>query len=237
MLSGMFLMGQDTWPPRPVPLAYYSFDSDASSSTGAEWDGAISGNVIQEAGKVGNSYHFDSAGSGSYILVNNRVPNGSYTVMAWVKSDIDMTAIDYIRNVLDQGDPDSQGPEGTHSIRVGLLPRTEANQMAYLHNLDEYYDNSVEINSTPITPNEWFHVAAVYNQDLGTVSMYLNGGLVASKPAASFSSKDIFIIVIGAHKFPDYRSLYGWIGNIDEVFIYGEALTGPEILEYYSETN
>jgi hypothetical protein len=234
MLSGMFLMGQDSWCPDEKLLAYYSFETDASSSTGTDWNGTISGNVVQTSGKLGNSYHFD--GTGSYILVNNRVPNGSYTFMAWVKSDIDMTAIDYIRNILDEGDPESQGPEGTESIRVGLLPRTEPNQMVYLHNLDEYYNNDVEINSNPITPNEWVHVAAVYDQVQGTVSMYLNGDLVDSKPAASFSTKPNYVAVIGSHKYPAYRALYGWIGNIDEVYFYGKALTSSEISDYYSAT-
>ena len=85
--------------------------------------------------------------------------------------------------------------------------------------------------------NQWVHVAATYDKASGLATVYYNGVAVSNRVVGTFTPRtglDLFLgyrppgaYVGGGNRF---------IGGIDEVAIYGRALTGDEIWSSYRST-
>lgn len=76
----------------------------------------------------------------------------------------------------------------------------------------------------------WYFVAGTFNGE--TLKLYVNGQLVASRSVSSKIAASSFDLVLGADKYlaKDYLS-----GKLDEVSLFGHALTAGEIVELYLE--
>ena len=76
-------------------------------------------------------------------------------------------------------------------------------------------------------PDEWVHVAGVFDADKQTISLYQNGILAGStrrrtRPSFPAATRSIS----GAGGFDDTRRL---TGDLDDFVVYNRALTLPEI--------
>lgn len=76
----------------------------------------------------------------------------------------------------------------------------------------------------PLTLNAWTHLASTYNGI--TLSLYVNGNLVASQPVSGTIIPSAGPLRLGGN------SIWGeyYVGAIDDVRVYGRALTRTEIL-------
>ncbi len=91
----------------------------------------------------------------------------------------------------------------------------------------------VSSNSNTVTPNQWQHVAVVYDQSSSTVTFYVDGqqagsAAYATSPADSANSP----LVVGIRGF-DLRRAFD--GLIDEVRVYNEPLSQSQIQQLLTE--
>ena len=86
-----------------------------------------------------------------------------------------------------------------------------------------------------ISANHWYHVAASYNQNSSQIRYYING---VQTNTASYSQEIVpgsitypggLLIGFTATGWTDYR------GRMDNVRVYGRALTGAKIQQHYAE--
>ncbi|MEL6265107.1 MAG: LamG-like jellyroll fold domain-containing protein, partial [Pseudomonadota bacterium] len=93
---------------------------------------------------------------------------------------------------------------------------------AYINNF-----STVRVDA-PITLNEWSHV--VFTYDGAQLTLYLNGQLVDTEAFNAPINHASQPLLIGRGTG---SSSYTWTGGLDEVALYGRALTGAEALEHY----
>jgi len=83
-----------------------------------------------------------------------------------------------------------------------------------------------------LQPNQWYHIAMTYNNGIGEI--WVNGVKVGN---GSITPGNILPSVqnlwIGAGQTSPTGS---FIGTLDELIIYGRALTGAEIIQRYDAT-
>ncbi|NQZ58433.1 MAG: cadherin-like domain-containing protein [Lentisphaeraceae bacterium] len=90
--------------------------------------------------------------------------------------------------------------------------------------------------STAVSANEWNHLALVLDSAAGNYSVYLNGVVFASLPAASMSKHNGAIGIAqvdGKTRFHDGKSSisqsYDFAGKLDNLLIYNRALSASEL--------
>lgn len=91
---------------------------------------------------------------------------------------------------------------------------------------------TLEANSGDIVDNIWYHVAAVYNGS--TMRLYLNGNEVGSMAkTGNINANDNAALWIGGN--PPDAFARPWKGKIEDVRIYGYALTKGEVANLVNE--
>jgi hypothetical protein len=203
-------------PVRPPGLvAGYAFDEASGTAvrdaSGLGNDGTAAA-TTRVAGRSGGALAFD--GATSRVTVPDAAsldPTSAVTVMAWVNP----TAVTDWRTVVLKEDPargdlayalyaasPSRGPGGW--VVTGSTTRSAES-------------------ATRLTAGAWTHVAMTY--DGTTVRYFQNGAQVASTPATGALRATTGPLVIGSN------SVWGepFAGRIDEVEVYGRALTASEI--------
>ena len=81
----------------------------------------------------------------------------------------------------------------------------------------------------PVTFNQWSHVVGTY--DGATAKLYINGALVASTTVNAPITHSANSLMIG--QGPGSTN-YTWNGSLDEVALYGSALSAAQILQHYN---
>jgi len=84
---------------------------------------------------------------------------------------------------------------------------------------------SFYFDTDPISPNAWHMLTRTY--DGSTLSAYINGQLVGSQTGPSNSPTGITIGSAG-------DGLHGFIGSLDDLYIYDRALSPTEVSTLYS---
>jgi hypothetical protein len=199
--------------PQPGLLAWYTMDSldinALADTTGNGHTGlcASPSCPTSTAGRIGNALHFD--GSQDIIRVASAADLnviGPFTVMAWVR--LDMLASDYacaVNKVL--------GTSNAWQICISSTGKpmfgTEGESL---------------MSTTAIPIQQWHHLAGRWD---GTTKQLLIDGLErdASLMSPTFGSGEV---LIGADV--DSAFTAGFPGSIDDVRIYGRAVTSQEIL-------
>lgn len=201
-------------------VADYSFDSDVNDASGNNLNGVNYGGTFS-AGKDGNALNLNGSG---YVSVddNSLLDNtNKLTIVAWVyPALLDGNARAVVSKRVDSNNQQAY----TIFFYTG-------NKLAV--DIDGY-NNRIFTNKV-FSPNNWYHVAVVYDGSLASssrVKVYVDGALDVQ--GAETSS----II-------PDYNSnltigmmqkgyAYGFKGMIDELQIYNLALSAQEISNLYS---
>lgn len=211
----------------PTPIAEYRFDaSTATDASGNHLNGTLNGGVTTGvAGKVCSAYKFN--GSNAYVSVpHNTLLNLSrISVGAWVRHT--SGAFKSWETILAKGDSAFRlHTNGGCSINTP----NPANGLSFGINGG---CSSADANSgvVPVT-NQWYHVFGTY--DGSTIRIYVNGVLRASGSYAGSISSNTFPLYIGENS--QQRSRY-WTGDIDEVKIFGSALSATEIAAGYANEN
>ena len=157
----------------------------------------------------------------------------SITISAWIKKDNSQFAWSTIAGYRYN---EQSAPYNSYSLNTGTA---SLNKLSF--NFTTAATNDLNITSNAILgPNVWFHVVATYNAANGNAKLYINGVLDSS---ATFTPASLIYLAtppannnrfcLGA---VNYINTTGFSGTIDEVFIYGRAITAAEVTGLYNST-
>ncbi|WP_435189075.1 LamG-like jellyroll fold domain-containing protein [Streptomyces sp. bgisy126] len=205
-----------------APVARYKLDE----TTGFGLADSSGGNNTGTHG-TGMHWNTDRSGSGvfdgdvnSWAQASGPAVNtaGSFTVSAWAKLS-DLTTG---RTVLSQDGDSVYGFVLYYAANTGWAfarPRTDALPLAY--------DRAVSAPSAAVA-GAWTHLVGVYDAQASKLRLYVNGTL-AQEVAVSGNWEATGPFQIGRHKMGAGNYDYEYKGGIDDVQVYGEALTAAQI--------
>ncbi len=192
-------------------------DTVAEDSTENNNDGTLIGGTEWTAGKYGSALSFDGTDdcvdAGSKLTLAE--PN-SVTFTAWIKPDT------YGGNgwgrIMDNGD-------GTNGCSFYLAETV--NGLSYV----VYGAASIRSNSNVITTGQWQHVAVVHDKENSKVNFYVNGQTAGSTNYTNTGTEaSLANFLIGMRGYDLSRA---FDGDIDDVRVYGKALTQAEVQKVY----
>ena len=196
-------------------LVNYNFENASTDSSGNGNDAELVGSPGYSAGQSGSALSL--TGSGQFAVVPAGILNGvtNFTFAAWVYWN-GGNAWQYI---FEFGNDTNKYMDFTPSSAAGTL-RFAVTTNSWPNNAEQYVQTSWSLPT-----KKWVHVAIAYNG--ATLSLYTNGGLVASGPVrippAAFNPMANFI----------GQSLYTgdpyFNGKFDSVYLFNYALTGMQI--------
>ncbi len=192
-------------------VAHWRLDGDATDGTGG-YHGTEKGNAAYGPGVIGKALLLD--GAGSYVEIADEAAfdlTTAISVAAWV--NLEMLGSDY-RPVITKGDA---------AWRLSTYQQT--NQFHFAVTDWRVARHAVD-GTIGIGLNEWHHVAGTFDGSL--LRLYVDGVEDPASPVAYTGAVglDDFPVQIGANAELPER---GWVGRIDDVRVYGQALTETEV--------
>jgi len=179
-------------------------------------------------GRIGSSLRLAWPKTGSHAQISSglELPTSAFTIMAWIRTRT------LPRNAVLVSDMNLSGEE---ALRLGLVGDhghvglTLANSEQSLQVVD----------SSPLPLEEWTHFAVVKTTE--DLRLYRNGALVSSEPLNGFQTQAHKPLSIGGiPKAPDAKKRHRrsgfWHGRIDELALFGSALTGEQIEHLFQLT-
>jgi hypothetical protein len=208
----------------PPPFAEYPFDQTAgptiTDASGNGRNGTLSGTATFPAGVIGNALNLPGA-TGDYVTLPSAFIQTltNITIALWVNVHVDQTW----QRVFDFGSSQNvymflTSHAGGGNARFAIT--TAGNMMEQ------------QLNATAVLPiNTWTHVAIVLGSNGGT--LYINGAVVGTNPALTLRPADLGATTnnyVGRSQFVDPY----FNGEIDDLRIYGSALTAAQITTIYT---
>lgn len=219
-------------------LAFYPFNNDANDASGNGNNGVASyvTSIANRFGEANSAYYFN--GYSSIIAVKDnpalRLANTSFTLNAWVK--LDQYNYSYGSQVVDKKLPGEnngwnfsitgQSFYSSGQGSLGVLTLTEGS--------DRYRNFSV----APLPVSQWHMATIVFDYTLRKVSFYIDGifnndGMGFVPPNSNITAP----MYIGADNPNAGTDGYFLKGAIDDLRIYGRALSARDIKKLYNLKN
>ncbi len=208
------------------PLAYWKFDESsgatASDSSGNGNDGTIVGNPTWQptGGRVGGALDFDGR---SYVKVdqatNLNFAPGSFSVSTWVYprevSGRPQALVEYDRTT-------------TSGNRFGLWITTNGRFQFRVGGTTATAQQSLKSGA-------WYLVTGIYDSSTRQLSLYVNGQLDRTAGLSSgYGTPTVAQLTIGVRGTEDTEFFNGLL---DDMRLYGAALTAENILSLYHAAN
>lgn len=203
---------QSSGTPASDYLAYWPLDGNAADSGGG-WSGSITGGVIpapDRTGLSGRALSFD--GTTGFINVGQlHPPTSGLTIAFWMKPAVSTTTTGFSLENEIVGDAGGNRGFRIHQGGNALVFQAQGGGC------------SASITLTPADTTRWMHVAGVYSA--GQCFLYVNGQVAASGTGGTMT--------IGARSLQIGRdtnvATSYWGGLLDEMRLYGRALSAAEI--------
>ena len=222
-----------------APTAYWTFDEDYSSAVNNEQfvgtpQGGEYSSITHETSEVrvgDGALRLDSgfrSGNGTYVSIANPVipvDPQEITVVAWYRfEDLSKDGSD-AENFIFETVPNN-------SLSFGVSDDDGRLDPEWLFNLFGPDDLDNE-NGPTIIEGGWHHVALVWDRNAGIAKYYHDGKLRDVPPVADVPNlTNTNGFHIGNHRIGDGSR--DWDGFIDDVAVFEEALTSPQIAALYS---
>jgi fibronectin-binding autotransporter adhesin len=204
-------------------VAWYRAEGNAADSAGTN-PGTLSGGVTYATGENGQGFSFDGVNGSVNVPMSASLQLTNVTIEFWMK-----------------GDPANplttccQGLVGTQMYAMEI----NGSGLGFGVSTDAGATAPYPAAQAFISTNTWHHVAGTY--DGSTISLYVDGALVASTPhSGAISSNGGFLSIgsedgrVGACNGCTGVANRYFHGLIDEVTIYGRALSASEIQSIYN---
>jgi Concanavalin A-like lectin/glucanases superfamily len=212
-------------------LAHWALDegryASAADTSGNGHNGVLQGPGWQwVGGKFGNAVHF----SGVDLISVTPFPAAltNYTVSAWVyiaSSEVGPPIANLVSTEVLGG---GWALFATLSTGPGAAPQTFA---------FEYADSTnpslplIMASCTCVVTDQWVHLAAVLDGDAGTLTIYAGTAPPVTVPAPAPIVPGSASLDIGHSTRQELGSAFPVIGAIDDVAIYGRALSADEVTQ------
>ncbi len=220
----MYLAGKRVEPVDPGTdglVAFYALDGDANDSSGNELHGTIVGEPTFVEGQVGMALELD--GLDDYVDIGNPslldFGTGDFTISAW----INMTAIE-------RGTVYAKGGDNSGGIRY-TLAMGEGNDNKMTLTTDDDSSKRQALGGTVVNDGAWHHVVGMRSGSTSLV--YVDGDkdgtidLPEGYDLSGSTQHNALLGVITSHTDGSLEKYFA--GLIDEVAIYGRALSAGEI--------
>ncbi|MDR6550813.1 LamG-like jellyroll fold domain-containing protein [Paenibacillus qinlingensis] len=200
------------------PVGYWKLDETsgtvASDSSGNLLSGTLINGPVWTAGKIGNSLDFDGA--------NDEVDLGTPTELQFTGA-MSLTAWVYIDSFANDGRIISK-ENGSNSRSWSLYLNAAGKGVFQIATGATTSINVVTAGTLPV--GQWVHLAGVFEPGTA-LKLYVNGALSSSNlssiPSTQYNNNQH--VFIGRR--PDFSNAFN--GKIDEVYVFGCALTGTDI--------
>ena len=208
--------------------AYFPFNGNANDESGNGIDGAINGATLtsNRFGEVGGAYRFDGD---DYIDFGDEIDIGDneLTISVWVKH----SSNDGEKTFISKG-------QSTHSIPAESGYLLMVDNGKYIVRYHDDQGRGLDVSANIENLNYWTQLVYRLSRqgDSATLTLFINGELVASSTGQVGSSNSQSNLSFGYHSKP--INAHGFIvGEVDDVRIYNRALSGTEVFDlFYSET-
>jgi hypothetical protein len=208
-------------------IGHWHLDADAQDSSGNGHHGTISG-ATTTTGKQSLAFHFD--GSAFIDVGNLDFSSGSFSISGWVKTDRPAVQDDF-RMWIGKLHPTTGGP---FELFLGE-GRVAAGGDGACFVVWDGGISTVNL-STQVRPNirdgKWHMITLTYES--GNQRLYSDGVLIDQGFYAGTLPQNSTGVRIGGMYFGPYH--HPWIGDIDEVSIYGRSLSTVEVQALYNAT-
>jgi hypothetical protein len=217
-------------PGTPADLqAYWSLNETSGQRLDSSGKGnhlADNNTVTSTGGWSGLAADFESSNR-EYLSISDTAQNGldltgSFTLLGWFKAErLDTNYQVFV------GKYDYSG-----SNRAYRIDWRGNNKLGFTVSPDGSVSNDYMLEVTPaftISPNTWYHLAAVFDASQKTMSLYLNGNLIASRSvtySSVFNTSAAFIL--GGNLYNGAPSQY-FDGLLDEWRVFSRPLSETEI--------
>jgi hypothetical protein len=198
-------------------IAYYPFDGDARDESGLDHHGTVFGATLtnDRNGNPNRAYLFD--GINDYIDLGDWSNGGAMSFSFWARWD----AYHNYSRILDLGN-------GSSSNNIVVSQRQSNNELFF-----SLYLGSSETRMwvSTITPSQWDFFTATVDAS-GIMSLYKNGQPIAQKEDGVTPN-----ILLRTQQFiarSNFSQDGYFEGAVDEVRIYGRALTAEEVVALFS---
>ena len=207
-------------------ISYWKLDETSGTVVSDCHDGhsgVVIGTASWTTGKIGNALSFD--GSTSYVNISDSEDftfktDNSFTLMAWIKTK--ERRLQYVINHYN-----SYTGGNLLALEIQSMGKVEFIARDSLWHLVQF--NGV----TQLSPDVWYHLAAVRDADSNLIFIYVNGKQEAN-------TTDTLTGIINSSGPVQIGAEFGYTGNrfngiIDEVTIFNKALSATEIKDYYQK--
>lgn len=231
-----------------IHVASYPFNGNAIDETGNGLDGTVFGEAVLTEDRFGNSasaYRFD--GVDDYIEVKDDdlldfAPEEDYSISVWVKPSLIQVDQDGDNNAIISKWNESISDGYPYFIwywNDNASSMTTERVFTGRYNGNICANNPIGTSSTPINA-EWHHVVVVKSG--ATISLYQDNTLVAEvidDTSGSCTTINNANLLFGSRLIDGDQNgtVRSFSGVIDDIDIYGKALTVSEIDERFSRNN
>ena len=224
--SSFATLAQNNCTPAPSGLISWwpadGFALDVASTN----NGVLQGGATYAAGEVGQAFSFD--GTNGFVSTSLIVTNPqTFTLSLWFKSSTTRGGV-----LLSFGDSQT-GTPANYDRHIYM------DNAGALHFGVNSSGTKVISSTNGLNNNSWHYVATVLSTNAG-MSLYLDGGLVATNVAVTNAQSFNGWWRIGENNLANWPSLpssYFFNGQIDEVSIFNRALASNEIAAVYQAGN
>jgi hypothetical protein len=189
----------------------YSGNNLTGSNVGANWN---------EDGILGGCYYFN--GASDYITTTapslfDDLSNNDFTISIWLRSeDIEQN----FRMVLEGGNKTEKS--FTKIFTFGSEIHFGVCQDGVKH----------AVRTESLLNNTWYHIVGVWDAEEKSIKIYINGVLSTKVGYRTYAMG----IQGGLDLGHGTASSRFWLGNMDELEIYGRALSGEQVYQIYIDT-
>lgn len=206
---------------------HWAFNGNATDTTPYSNNGIVTGGAVlttDRRGRSNSAYTFN--GAPQYIDMGTNVPDLSFTdnftISAWIYPTA-YNAGNYFgltNGILAKGPATTfnYGLQLNNDTTITFVKRTGAEGLQWTN----FTTSSLQ--------NRWSLITV--SVQAGTISMYRNGSLVGSQAVGAIQGVSTDRFIIGANTTSNASTAF--IGKIDDVRIYGRALSANDIAALYS---
>jgi len=216
--------GATTWslPSLPTPNAYWMLN-ETSGATAADSAGSNTGTVLGAAawtaGKYDNCLSFSATGQSLYVPSSSSIDfsSGSFSVSMWAKQPVSYSGQYelFIKGTIGSGSFPGSGK------RYELYRKDTNFRFAIDDNVTK---TEISVPTDGICTGDWVHIVAIRDTAADQIKLYVNGQPVTSLSDNTGDISQSEPLYMGYEMFP---------GAIDDVRIYGSALTADQVYSVY----
>jgi hypothetical protein len=203
-------------------ISYWPLDESAgnvAADVAGGHDGTKQGGAVWQSGKLGNCINTNGSG---YIVIPEHVdlrPAAGVSMQAWVNISSFSMWYGIAGNIQDNGSNES-----------GYYLYTTGSGVDWYVSVTS--DHRFKTASTSASTGVWTHFVGTF--DGGTVRLYKNGQLAASVPGSGRVSWRFMPLDMNIGRYHDDNENFLLNARIDEVALWGRALTQEEVTFLYN---